>query len=89
MTAICFSYVHVSYKKAAFIPDASIGAFRRNFITVFLSFCNKKILTIFFYEKTLLFFIYFAYWICNILYMHKTDLLWHLKMPAGMTWCLK
>lgn len=33
MTAICFSYIHVSYKKAAFIPDASIGVFRRNFIT--------------------------------------------------------
>ena len=30
MTAICFSYVHVSYKKAAFIPDASIGAFAAN-----------------------------------------------------------
>lgn len=33
MTATCFSYVHVLHKKAAFIPDASIGVFRRNFIT--------------------------------------------------------
>lgn len=33
MTAICSSYVHVSYKKAAFIPDASIGDESRNFIT--------------------------------------------------------
>lgn len=69
MTAICFSYVHVSYKKAAFIPDASIGAFRRNFITVFLSFCNKKILTIFFTKKRYFFLFilhigYVIYYIC-------------------------
>lgn len=31
MTAICSSYVHVSYKKAAFIPDASIGVFSPQF----------------------------------------------------------
>lgn len=58
MTAICFSYVHVSYKKAAFIPDASIGAFRRNFITVFLSFCNKKILTIFLRKNVTFFYLF-------------------------------
>lgn len=30
MDAICFNRIHVSYKKAAFIPDASIGAFAAN-----------------------------------------------------------
>lgn len=69
MTAICFSYVHVSYKKAAFIPDASIGAFRRNFITVFLSFCNKENLTKFFKKKRYFFLFilhigYVIYYIC-------------------------
>lgn len=34
MTAICFSYIHVLYKKAAFIPDASIGVLRHNSITM-------------------------------------------------------
>ena len=31
MTATCFSYVHVLHKKAAFIPDASIGVFSPQF----------------------------------------------------------
>ena len=30
MTTICFNYIHVLHKKAAFIPDASIGAFAAN-----------------------------------------------------------
>ena len=33
MTTICFNYIHVLNKKAAFIPDASIGVLRRNSIT--------------------------------------------------------
>ena len=34
MTTICFNYIHVLHKKAAFIPDASIGVLRRNSITI-------------------------------------------------------
>lgn len=34
MTTIYFNCIHVSYKKAAFIPDASIGVLRRNSITI-------------------------------------------------------
>lgn len=30
MTTIYFNCIHVSYKKAAFIPDTSIGAFAAN-----------------------------------------------------------
>lgn len=33
MTTICFNYIHVLHKKAAFIPDASIGVLRHNSIT--------------------------------------------------------
>lgn len=34
MTTICFNYIHVLHKKAAFIPDASIGVLSRNSITI-------------------------------------------------------
>ena len=37
MTTICFNYIHVLNKKAAFIPDASIGVLRRNSITIALN----------------------------------------------------
>lgn len=43
MTTIYFNCIHVSYKKAAFIPDASIGVLRRNSITNTIAKISKKI----------------------------------------------
>lgn len=76
MTATCFSYVHVLHKKAAFIPDASIGVFSPQFynknthqtdyaapppVLCFLSLCFHQIREQLRLDKFSLYFVFHAF----------------------------